>query len=228
MKLSIIIPAYNEERYILEILKKVKNVDFGLEKEVIVVNDASKDKTGEILNSVEDLKVFTHSKNKGKGAALRTGFANATGDIIAIQDADLEYNPEDLKALVHLVADGDAEVVYGSRMTGKNPIGHIAYYLGNQLISGVTRILYGVKLTDVETCYKVFTKNVLTKLNLSENDFGFEVEFTAQVLRGGFKVRELSISYAPRKFNEGKKISWVDGIKAVWLLFKYKFFNAKH
>lgn len=224
MKVSIVIPVYNEKEFVLKILEKIKQVDFnGLGKEIILVDDFSTDGTREILAELgPDYKVIYHDKNKGKGGALQTGFKSVTGDIVAIQDADLEYDPQDLVKLVELITTKQAQVVYGSRMSGKNPIGHIAYYAGNQLISWVTRVLYGVKLADVETCYKVFRKEVLEKLSLTQNDFGFEIEFTVQVLKNKFAIKELPISYAPRKFAEGKKINWVDGVKAIWLLFIYK------
>lgn len=228
MKISIIIPVFNEKEFIVEILEKVEQVNFlGLEKEIVVVDDCSTDGTRHILEGLQQqYKVFFHDKNQGKGAALKTGFKNSTGDIFAIQDADLEYDPNDLKKLVEAVLSGETEVVYGSRMIAKNPIGHYAFYLGNKVISFLTRLLYGVTLTDVETCYKVFKKEVLEHLSLQENDFGFEVEFTAKVLKNNIKIKELPISYNPRKFSQGKKISWRDGLKAIWLLFKFRFTNA--
>ena len=229
MKVSVIIPVFNEKDFIVTILDKLEQVSFfPAVKEVVIVDDCSTDGTKTILENFQDkYKIIFHHKNQGKGAALKTGFKNATGDIIAIQDADLEYNPQDLKKLVVVILAEEAQVVYGSRMTAKNPVGHYAYYLGNKLISLLTRILYGSKLTDVETCYKVFKKEILDNLNLEEDDFGFEVEFTAKVLKSGLTIKELPISYNPRKFSQGKKISWQDGIKAIGLLFKYRFSNVK-
>ena len=224
MKVSIVIPAYNEKNFILKILEKVDQVNFsGLEKEVLIIDDYSTDGTREILKTVTSAKVIFHSKNLGKGAALATGFSHCSGDIIAIQDADLEYNPHDLVKLVAIVASGQVPIAYGSRMIGNNPTGHYAYYAGNLVISWLARLLYGVKLTDIETCYKVFKKEVLSAMTLSEPGFGFEIQFTVNALKNHFTIKELPITYSPRKFNEGKKISWRDGLAAIWLLLKYRF-----
>jgi len=231
-KISIIIPVYNEKKYILNILQKVKDSSYlNFEKEIVVVDDGSSDGTTELLKNLSnysqgDYKVVFHKKNLGKGAALKTGFKNSSGDIIAIQDADLEYNPEDIAQLLLPIANGSVLVVYGSRMTGNNPIGHYSYYFGNILISKITNLLYRSKLTDVETCYKVFNRQVLSDINLIQNDFAFEVEFTAKLLKNKVKIIEVPISYSPRKFNEGKKINWTDGVKAIWFLIKYRFKNT--
>ena len=225
-KLSIVIPVYNEQEYIAEILKRVGELAVpGVSKEIIVVDDGSTDTTADILKNLnpQHYRVVFHPTNQGKGAALRTGFAQATGDVIAIQDADLEYNPEDLPQLVIPVLAGAAKVVYGSRLSRPNPIGYRAYYLGSKLISMVTSLLYHTELTDVETGYKVFDASVLKPLKLEQNDFAFEVEVTAKLLRQGVKIIERPISYAPRQFYQGKKINWTDGVKALWLLVKYRF-----
>jgi len=224
-KISIIIPVFNEKRYVAELISRVQGVNFaGLEKEIIIIDDGSNDGTREILEQFLDRhKIIFHSKTQGKGAALRSGFKISTGDIIAVQDADLEYNPEDLNKLAVPIVAGQAKVVYGSRMIGKNPIGHLAYYFGNKFISLIARILYNCRLTDIETCYKVFSRDVLTNFDLESNDFGFDPEFTAKVLKNKIAIIELPISYSPRKFNQGKKIGWHDGLKAIWLLIKYRF-----
>ncbi|OGY47276.1 MAG: glycosyl transferase [Candidatus Buchananbacteria bacterium RIFCSPHIGHO2_02_FULL_38_8] len=224
-KISIVVPVYNEKNYIRQVLDRLEKVSFSsLDKEIIIVDDGSTDGTKEILESFEDsFKVIYHNKNCGKGAALKTGFKNSSGEIIVIQDADLEYNPSEIKDLIQSIVKGEVSVVYGSRMNGNNPIGHRRYYLGNLLISWVTNLLYGSKLSDVETCYKVFDRKVLDKINLEQNDFGFEAEFTAKVLKNHFSIREIPISYSPRNFTEGKKINWYDGLKAIFLLIKYRF-----
>ncbi|MDD2807254.1 MAG: glycosyltransferase family 2 protein [Patescibacteria group bacterium] len=222
---SIVVPVYNERAYIAKILNQLDELVFrGNAKEIIVVNDCSTDGTTEILNQfVDRFKIYNHKTNCGKGEALKTGFAKCRGDIIAVQDADLEYNPADLIESVALLNSTEARVVYGSRMMAHNPVGHWAYYFGNRLISFLTRWLYAAKITDVETGHKVFRREVLELMKLENNDFGFEVEFTAKLLKQGIKIMERPISYQPRQFNEGKKIGWRDGLKAVWLLIKYRF-----
>ncbi|MCL5794900.1 MAG: glycosyltransferase family 2 protein [Patescibacteria group bacterium] len=224
-KLSIIVPVYNERNYIQETIKRLSSVNFnGLDKEIIIVDDGSTDGTRELLvNLPPECRVILHKNNRGKGAALISGFAAATGQIIAIQDADLEYHPQDLTNLVESILDGRAVVVYGSRMTGRNPIGYQLYYFGNKLISFMARVLYGCHLTDIETGYKVFTKDILSKFKLELADFGFEAEFTAKLLKNKIKILEIPISYTPRHFAEGKKIGPKDGFKALWLLIKYRF-----
>ncbi len=226
VKLSIVIPVYNEKNYIVQILKKVDNLAIaGVAKEIIIVDDGSTDGTAEILKVLGSSRyqIIFHPINQGKGAALKTGFAKASGDVIAIQDADLEYNPKDLVPLVGRVLSGQNLVVYGSRMIGRNPIGHVAYYWGSKLISVVTNLLYQTKLTDVETGYKVFAAPLLKSIKLEQDGFAFEVEVTAKILKRGIKIIELPITYAPRQFSEGKKINWADGVEALWLLIKYRF-----
>ncbi len=224
-KVSIVVPVYNEKKYILKILEKLDQLSLpNIEKEIVVVDDGSTDGTREILKSTgTKYKIIFQSKNLGKAEALKTGFKNCSGEIIVTQDADLEYNPADIAKLIQPVIRGEFAVVYGSRMIARNPIGHIFYYWGNRLISTFTRFFYQHRITDVETGYKVFKKDILQKIHLVESGFGFEAEFTAKVLRSKIKILELPISYSPRKFSEGKKISWRDGIKALWLLIKYRF-----
>jgi len=225
MKLSIIIPVYNEKKYILEVLKRVEELTLdNLKKEIVIVDDGSTDGTKELLKPLaHKYKIIFHEQNQGKGAALKTGFKNSQGDIIAIQDADLEYHPSDLAKLVQPIVTGQTLVVFGSRMLGNNPIGHWRYYFGNRAISWLTNFLYKAKLTDVETCYKVFHRQVLDNIKIEHNCFGEEVEFTTKLLKNKISILELPISYSPRKFDEGKKISWRDGVKALWLLIKYRF-----
>lgn len=224
--LSIIIPVYNEEKTIDVLITKVKNIKTALKKEIVVVNDGSKDKSLEILKKINGIKLLSHDKNKGKGASLITGLKNCTGDIIAIQDADLEYDPEQIPELIKPILENETEIVYGSRFLGKNnqnwkiPL----HYIANVILSFLATLLYGCKITDVETCYKVFTKKVKNSINLESNDFGFEIEFTAKTCNEGFKIKEMPIRYTPRLWVEGKKINWKDGMKAFWYLFKFKFF----
>jgi len=239
MKLSIIIPVYNEEKTLLKLLKKVEEVNLPsfkgkiIEKEIILVDDCSKDKSREILRGIEKKhKVFYHKENMGKGAALRTGFEHITGDIILVQDADLEYNPEDYPKLIKPILEGKTKVVYGSRFKSKKgnlKKMHLTYMLhsvGNWGLTLITSILFFTKLTDMETCYKVFTKEVLNKIGkLRARRFDFEPEITAKILKRGFKIKEVPINYYSRDFSEGKKITWKDGIKAIWFIIKYRFVN---
>lgn len=225
-KVSIIIPVYNEEKTIQKTIEEVLASDtLGMEKEIIVVDDGSSDNTKNILSSVRECKIIRHKKNLGKGAAVKTGFQNATGDIIIIQDADLEYSPSEYKKLIAALMDDSCDVVYGSRMLGNNPVGYWYMYFGNYVISLATRILYGTKITDVETCYKIFLKKVVDQLDIQSSGFEVEPEITAKILKKGFHIKEIPIRYSPRKYNEGKKIKWHDGIKALWILAYYRFFS---
>lgn len=226
LKLSIIIPVYNEEKTILNVLDIVESVDIGdIQKEFIIVDDFSTDGTREILHHLQkaEFKIFFHNKNKGKGAALRTGFQHAAGDIIIIQDADLEYNPHEYQKLLQPILENKTKVVYGSRFLSKHQPRYTFYYWGNIFLSFLTTLLYKNKITDMETCYKVFTKEVLNSLNLRAKRFDFEPEITSKILKRGYGILEIPISYQCRKFSEGKKISWKDGVKAVYYLIKYRF-----
>lgn len=223
-KISILIPVYNERNTLLEILKQVEAVDFGLEKEIILIDDYSTDGTKDIYNDLP-YKILYHQKNMGKGAALRTGFNAATGDIIIIQDADLEYNPADYKPLVELIKNNEADVVYGSRLADTRNQGKflLLSYLANVTLSFMTRILYGTFLTDMETCYKAFRADFIKGITIESNRFDFEPEITAKILKKKARFREIPISYNARQESEGKKITWKDGVQAIFTLLKYRF-----
>lgn len=223
-KISILLPVYNEKNTLLEILKQVEAVDFGLEKEIILIDDFSTDGTKELYKDLS-YKTLFHEKNMGKGAALRTGFAAATGDIIIIQDADLEYNPVDYKPLVELIKSGKADVVYGSRLADSRNSGKflLLSYLANITLSFMTRILYGTYLTDMETCYKAFRADFVKDITIESNRFDFEPEITAKILKKKARFVEIPISYNARQESEGKKITWKDGVQAIFTLLKYRF-----
>ena len=223
-KISILIPVYNEKNSLPKILKLVEEVDFGLEKEIILIDDCSTDGTKELYKTMP-YKVLYHQRNTGKGGALRTGIMAATGDIIVIQDADLEYNPEDYKPLVHLIVTDSADVVYGSRLTGAKPSRSFMFthWLGNKVLTLTTNILYGATLTDMETCYKAFRTSFLEGIEIKSNRFDFEPEITAKVLKRKPRLYELPISYYGRDYSEGKKITWKDGFHAIWALLKFRF-----
>jgi glycosyltransferase involved in cell wall biosynthesis len=223
MKISIIIPVYNEKATIFEILARVEALQ--VEKEIIIVDDGSTDGTRELLATVgqERARVALHPRNVGKGAAIRTGLALACGDVITIQDADLEYDPRDLVTLMRPILDGKAEVVYGSRFTGERKNMFFWHWVGNRFLTLVTDVLYDTTLSDMETCYKMFKAGVIKPINLKCRRFEFEVEITAKVLKAGHRIYEVPISYAGREFHEGKKITWRDGVVALWYLFKYRF-----
>lgn len=223
MKLSIVIPVYNEIHTIEEILRQVRAIP--LELEIIIVDDGSTDGTREVLQALDapDIKVFFHEKNVGKGGALNTGFAHTTGDIVVIQDADLEYLPEEIPALIDPIVKGKADVVFGSRFLGARRVFMFSHLLGNKILTLLTNILYNTTLTDMETCYKAFRGDVARSLNLRARDFGCEPEMTAKVFRRGLRVYEIPISYDGRTYAEGKKITWRDGFKAVYWLLRCRF-----
>lgn len=221
--LSVVIPAYNEERTIVESVHRVLTQSFV--REVIAVDDGSTDGTLGRLRSIDDarLRVLAHGVNRGKGAALRTGFAASTGPFVAVQDADLEYDPADLEKLLVPLRDGRADVVYGSRFSGSREHRVLYYWhsVGNRLLTTLSNMATNINLTDMETCYKVFRHDVITSLELTEDRFGFEPEVTARVAARGLRIYEIGISYSGRTYGEGKKIGWRDGVRAVYVIGKY-------
>lgn len=228
LKLSIIIPVFNEKTTIESVIESVNNTKIDLLKEIIIVDDCSSDGTKEILRRMNDksIKIFFHQKNMGKGAAIRTGLKNATGDILLIQDADLEYEPSEYKKLLKPIIDDKTKVVYGSRVEAiRRNIKNMnkLHYIGNLLLTFATNILYGAKITDMETGYKVFRKEVIENINIRARRFDFEPEITAKILKNGYKIFEVPIEFKARKFKEGKKITWIDGVKAIYYLVKYRF-----
>lgn len=228
-KVSIVVPVFNEINTIDAILKKIEDAPFcGLEKEIILVDDMSVDGTREHLKELEDkYKVFYHDENQGKGAAIRTAMAQMTGDIMVIQDADLEYDPVDYQELLQLIVDDKADVVYGSRLTGAKPSRSFMFthWLGNKVLTLTTNILYGATLTDMETCYKAFKTEFLKGITIKSDRFDFEPEITAKVLKRKARLYELPISYYGREYAEGKKITWLDGFHALWALAKFRFMD---
>ncbi|MBI2140930.1 glycosyltransferase family 2 protein [Candidatus Woesearchaeota archaeon] len=232
MKLSIIMPVYNEARYIDKILAKIFSVELGnVEKEIIVVDDFSTDGSREKLAELakakhEDVRVVLHDRNKGKGSALRTGLAYSTGDIVLFQDADLEYDPQDYEKLIQPIIENRADVVYGSRFLGstwRNKLALPTHFLGNKILSLLTTLFYRKWISDMETGYKVFRSSVIKGLSLTARRFEIEPEITAKLLKKNVRLCEVPVSYSARKFSEGKKITWKDGVKAAWWLVKCRF-----
>lgn len=227
MKLSVVIPVYNEKNTIREIIDRVRAA--ALDKEIIIVDDFSTDGTRDILTGLtsRDLKVIFHERNRGKGAALRTGFANAANDIIIVQDADLEYDPEEYHKLIKPILDGKADAVYGSRFMGSEAhrVAFFWHMLGNRMLTFFSNMCTNLNLTDMETCYKVFRREVLQRITIEENRFGFEPEITAKLSKLKVRIYEVGISYSGRSYYEGKKINWKDGVSAIWCIVKYNFFR---
>jgi len=228
MKISVVIPVYNEVQTIREIVARVQAVD--LEKEIVIVDDYSTDGTREHLREISqnhgNVKVLYHDHNQGKGAALRTGFRAITGDIVVIQDADLEYDPTQYPLLLEPILDGRADVVYGSRfLGGPHRVLFFWHYVGNKFLTLLSNMLTNLNLTDMETCYKVFKSEVLAEIKLKSCRFGFEPEFTAKIAKKDFRIYETPISYSGRTYSEGKKIGWKDGIKAVFAILWFRFFD---
>lgn len=227
MKLSIIVPIYNEHATLNEIISRIERAPLGnIDKELILVDDHSTDGTREILANYERThRVIYHERNRGKGAAVRSGIAQAVGDIVLIQDADLEYNPAEYPALVAPIVSGQADVVYGSRFLGDRPyrVLYFWHYVGNRLLTLLSNMFTNLNLSDMETGYKVFRKSVLDKITLCEDGFGFEPEITAKIARNKkWRIYEVGISYAGRTYEEGKKINWYHGLWAVWCIIRYR------
>jgi len=230
MKLSIVIPVYNELKTLEHIIEKVCAISLNIQKEIIIVDDASTDGTRDLIEKVlkkKADKIIYQSVNQGKGAALRTGFKNATGDIVIIQDADLEYDPNEYSLLLQPILDGKADVVYGSRFTGHGPhrILFFWHYVGNKFITTLANMATNLNMTDVETGFKVFRRDILNRITLTEDRFGFEIEITVKLARLKCRIYEVGISYWGRDYSEGKKITWKDGIRAIFCILKYGIFK---
>lgn len=232
MTLSVIIPVFNEKKTILEILKKIEKVnlnDFDFDKEVIIVDDGSTDGTREVLDNLireqgNKIKLVYHAKNQGKGLAIRTGLDYANGDYVVVQDADLEYNPEDYRELLDCVLKNNAQAVYGSRRLGSpRKFSHLSFYLGGVFLTWMANLIYGTRITDEATCYKLFKTKTIKEIPLKCKKFEFCPEVTAKIAKRGIKIHEVPINYYPRSEAEGKKIKWRDGAEALWTLIKYKF-----
>jgi glycosyltransferase involved in cell wall biosynthesis len=222
--LSVVMPAYNEEATIEEMIRRVVAVP--VRTELIIIDDGSKDGTREILSRLATelpIKVIFQPANGGKGAALRRGFQEVTGEIVVIQDADLEYSPEEFPELIELICQGRADVVYGSRFLGRHRVFMFTHYVGNRIVTLLTNVLYNTMLTDMETCYKVMRTEVLRSFSLRSDGFGIEPELTAKIFKRGYRVYEIPITYDGRGYDEGKKITWRDGFVALWVLLKYRF-----
>jgi len=228
MKLSVVIPVFNERPTVAEIIRRVQAVDVGIDKEIIVVDDGSTDGTREILRGLVSpgLKVILHEKNRGKGGALRTGFAEARGEIVLVQDADLEYDPREYPRLLEPILDGRADVVYGSRfLGGPHRVLYFWHYVGNRFLTTFSNMLANLNMTDMETCYKVIRREVLGKIALRSSRFGFEPEITMKLARLGSRFYEVPISYSGRDYAEGKKIGLKDGLAAIFHLIRFRFFG---
>jgi glycosyltransferase involved in cell wall biosynthesis len=222
--LSVVMPAFNERATIEEIIRRVLAVPLRIE--LIVVDDGSTDGTRDLLQTLaaaHPFKLVLQAQNAGKGAALQRGFQEVTGDLVVIQDADLEYSPEELPDLISLIREGRADVVYGSRFLGRHRVFLFTHYAGNRLLTLLTNVLYNTMLTDMETCYKVMRTEVLRSFRLESKGFGIEPELTAKIFKRGYRVYEVPITYDGRGYEDGKKITWRDGIVALWVLLKYRF-----
>ena len=228
--LSVLIPIYNEEKTldtILDLIGKLNLTDMGFEKEIVVVDDASTDNSWDILQrrKSEFASMVRHPINRGKGAAIRSGLECVSGEYVIIQDADLEYDPEEFRKLLHPVVKGKADVVYGSRFTGERKNMFLHHWIGNRFLTLLVNILYGTTLSDMETCYKLFSREALNGIQIRSDRFNFEPEITAKILKKRIRIYEVPISYNGREYAEGKKITWVDGFSAIWTIIKFRFFD---
>jgi glycosyltransferase involved in cell wall biosynthesis len=231
MKLSIIIPAYNEASTLEAIVRRVQAVDLRpIEKEIIVVDDGSKDGTSEVLKHLPGIRSISHARNAGKGAALTTGFQAATGDIVIVQDADLEYDPEDYRTVIQPIVDGKSDAVMGSRFIlyqpkffGKRRSPYLSHYIGNMLITAITNLLYGMRFTDYEGCYKAFRRSVIAATPMEAKGFEFDNELICKLMRKGTRIVEVPIHYTPRTYAHGKKITWRHGVIMLWTIIKWRF-----
>tara|TARA_E500000178_G_scaffold238017_1_gene234496 strand:- start:1391 stop:2086 length:696 start_codon:yes stop_codon:yes gene_type:complete len=231
MKLSIVIPCFNERETILTLINAVRSAPVE-SKQIIIVDDGSTDGTRGILNTIqndEDLDIIFHTRNQGKGAALRTGFAAATGEICIVQDADLEYDPQEFPLVIQPIVDGKADVVFGSRFQSGRPhrVVYFWHRIGNGLLTLLSNIFTDLNLTDMETCYKAFRREIIQSIKIEESRFGFEPEVTAKISRKNLRIYEVGISYYGRTYSEGKKIGWKDGIRAIYCIFKYNFWRSR-
>ena len=224
LKISVLIPTYNEEKTIKKVINEVTKVTRKYKSEIIVINDGSTDSTSKIIKKVPDIKVINNVKNLGKGYSIRKGIKKAKGDVLIIQDADLEYNPQDISKLLKPFQDNSVKVVYGSRVLKNNPISHWTFNLGGRLITFITNLLFNSKITDEPTGYKLFRKSILKDINLNCRGFEFCPEVTAKIAKKGIKIYEVPVSYNPRPVTE-KKIKWYDGIAAIFYLIKYRFID---
>ncbi len=228
MKLSVVIPAFNEERTIEELVERVQSVP--LDKELIIVDDCSTDRTPQLLarlGEADNVRVLKHERNRGKGAALRTGFAEAQGEVVIIQDADLEYDPREYPKLIEPIVDGRADVVYGSRFSGggAHRVLYFWHSVGNRFLTLLSNIFTNLNLTDIEVCYKVFRREIIQAIEIEESRFGFEPEITAKLAKTRCRIYEVGIAYSGRTYQEGKKIGWRDGLRAIWCILKYNLFR---
>jgi glycosyltransferase involved in cell wall biosynthesis len=226
--LSVIVPVYNERNTVVEVLRRIRAARLAVPVEIIVVDDGSTDGTGKILSALEDstVRVVRHGENRGKGAAIRSGLEKSAGDLVLVQDADLEYDPDDWPRLLDPLLKGKARVVYGSRFTGERKNMRLSSWVGNRLLTLVTDVLFGTTLSDIETCSKLFDRRVLDAITIRADGFEFEPEITAKLLRRGIRIYEVPISYAAREVSEGQKFDWHDGVRAMGALLRYRFTDS--